>query len=139
MGGLRWVTLAAALVGCEPMTYSHPTLTEVEEPNSDAALDVLASYYGSEFGIELPASEITWVLERIPYGGSSVIGMSYGCESATITHFARVSDSALAHEIGHCARQLATGDSDHDHLDESWWGLDGVVRTAQGRLAEAGF
>jgi hypothetical protein len=133
--------LLAFLAGCG-VAVDHYPVTPVPEleaqiappPGADAAIAVLSGFYAGAIGQDLPPVSVRWSSERFAYGdGESAIGLTYGCGDIRITWWpeVRFSRTALAHELGHCARLTAEGDPDGAHADPLWWGReDGLARQA---------
>lgn len=48
-------------------------------------------------------------------------GYLYTCADIYVAYHEVLSDSAFAHELGHCYRLTLFRDGDRDHLDGEWW------------------
>lgn len=141
MGGMR-AGLLILLSGCGAVTSTDPlaSLTQVDPPRADEARRVALAAYEDETDAPMPDVPVQWVAERIPFEDATVIGVQRDCEVwATWSPGVPFHHLALAHEIGHCACLLATGDGDETHADAARWGEGGTVARVNLRLLAAGF
>lgn len=121
-------------VGPEPVPPPPNPLHELEQvfpPSAGEALVLLRAFYEQTIGSELPAIHVTFVRERIPFGDTTVIGLHYGCGDIWVTWWPELGtdlhDTALAHEVAHCARLTAEGSGDGAHADDLWWARPGGI------------
>lgn len=141
----RAAILALVLAACSCVDSAVDpleSLTQIEPPRAAEALTVAVTAFEAEVGAPMPTVHVTWVAERIPYEGTTVIGLHRNCEDIWLTWWdgPRFSRLALAHEIGHCARAARGLDTDPGHADAAWWAKDGagVVDRVNRQLAGAG-
>lgn len=153
-----WVVagVLACTVGCATSVESDGTgnreiveaLPLIARDHSAAAIQVVADVYG------IDSAEVTvhWVeadtlkLKQ----GVLALGITWACESWVAWKSGHPAidptassviygNTAMAHEVAHCALYLIEGDADSDHLRKDWWSAGGKVEQARAALNRAGF
>src|SRR5262249_52715326 len=117
-----------------------PPAHEIDPPpGADSAIDVVVRFYEHDIGRQLPDVLVHWTDERI----EGALGKMWGCGDVWVMFGVPpvgsvFHETPLAHEITHCAHEVALGDADSDHTDIEWWTLDGKLGGALAQLELAG-
>lgn len=112
-----------------PVVDGRP-IVELQAPADSTRLTaVFSGFYADHVGVDPRDAPVAvhWTAELPIYLGLTWTSEAFGCTSWIMVGR---QPSVLAHELGHCARWMLTGDGDGDHLDIAWWGDDGLVWTA---------
>ncbi len=141
--------IAALLVisaGCGEVAVEHePTLlerleaVEVTAPGAaEAATAIVLQSYADQLGVAMPTATVRWFGEQLPIGDGIATGVCISCDSTWVwtEPGRRIGDTALAHELGHCARNVLGLYGEHE--DPAWWSFDGYVGKAQRALEASG-
>lgn len=136
-----------ALVGCgDVVTPDKPSSpfenAEVDAPaTAGEATSVALAVYAHDTGLEMPPVHVRWWGgDWIPDGsGGLLTGVTFACDKIWVwtAPDLKVGGTALAHELGHCAKWAADGNADPAHADPAWWGVDGYVMQALGAVQRA--
>lgn len=117
--------------------YVHPVgvVEVVPPPLAAQAIQVELASMALNTGAPVPDDvSVHWTADVMPYESVGAVGLSYGCDDMWVqlptNPLAGPIPLTLAHELGHCMRLIALGDSDHSHIDAAWWGDTGIVEQA---------
>lgn len=116
-----------------------------ERVHNDEAVAIVADVYG----IHADVANINWVTEPLYLTDHKTIvqGVSFLCDSwvywspdrpTSIETSMDFSNTAMAHEMAHCALYTLTGNADNGHKQEKWWSDGGLVAQARSALNDNG-
>lgn len=142
--------LLVIAASCGPVTADRPDaappmgVTEIAPPgHADDAIAIIEQSFETDTGVELAgvAVHVRWSSTLLACGDTECGGLSYGCGDIWVVDRPGTMGipMALAHELGHCARGVLTGDSDGGHTDAAWWSDTGYVEHAHQAVRAAGF
>jgi hypothetical protein len=143
------VVLIVMVVGCgEVVTVPEPVglseqleATEVNAPSdASAATTLVLRSFSEQFGVTMPMARVRWFGEQLPIGEQLATGICFSCDAVWVwtDPDRRMRDTALAHELAHCARLALGLDAGAAHDDPTWWAAGGFVSAAQHALIASG-
>lgn len=117
-----------------------PAVESAAPPHAERAIDAIAASYLNTVGVDVrDGLRVHWAtVLPADHLGMTWHAASYGCSSWIIADAMFAYPRVLSHELGHCARWLATGDGDAGHRDAAWWADGGLADQAFAAQKRAG-
>lgn len=138
------VLALATLASCGDVVMD-PSPFEAAEagapPTADEAIGIAMRLYADAAGFTAPEVRVRWWEgDWIRWGDGLITGITFSCDDVWVwtPPSRRVSDTALAHELAHCANLALGNDGDPGHSSPGWWGPDGYAMQALLALQIAG-
>jgi len=138
-----------ALIALSSCTLTSTHGIPVIEGHTIAHQDDVIRLVSDAYGIDgMPDARILWSADTCLVGGEEVTAISYGggcywgitfwCGEIYVAVRDRIADTALVHELAHCARihQYGPGPDpgDRGHADVVWWATAAAMHDLIGEL-----